>query len=375
MSVGVVLSDHKKFIACCRLLAKVIIAANIFLWLSTNAGAAANITATAGFTAAEPGRSWMDIGGTWDGSNDAAGDVFSLTVANSGPDPAYDLRDITVSIPSGFILGQVSVGVIDSPASCPNIGGITANQTGLTQVVIDIANNTNINAGCSYRFDLVLTTNSTVTANPAHTVTFNGSYNEVNNNNGSQQFFSDSQSIAVRAGGLSLTKTTVASNPPDNAIVGFDVVIRNTGSGGLFDVRLSDVLGPGLENLFIIPPASPSGTFISSSEYEFDYIPGGTTVSVLVQARTDINPASSTCPTLTNTASVVDRTAIVVPDASASIPFDLGALTISHLSTSRCVLCGTGTVTLRLTNTSAVDIDNIQFAIGILAERGNIINL
>ncbi|MBE9564067.1 MAG: hypothetical protein IMF17_02400, partial [Proteobacteria bacterium] len=357
------------------LLAKLLIAGSVFLWPMQSVYAAANLILATGFTPAQTGRIYMDTGGTWDGSNDAAGDIFSFTIDNTGPDSAFDIRDIAVAIPSGFILGQVSVAVTDSPASCTNINGITANQTGPNQIVIGIPADTDIAANCSYRFDLVMTTNSTVTTNPAHTVTFSSSYNEIDDNNGSQQLFSASESIAVRAGGLSLTKTTTEFNPIDNTVVTFDVVIQNTGTGGLFDVRLSDLLGSGLINLnIIVPPTAPTGSLISPTEYEFNYIPGGTTVNVTVEARTDYNPVPAVCPTLTNTASIVDRTAIIVPDSIATIPFDMGALTVSHLGASRCVLCGTGTVTLLLNNTSAIDINNLVISEDLLASELRVLN-
>ncbi|MBT8439346.1 MAG: hypothetical protein KJO91_06425, partial [Gammaproteobacteria bacterium] len=346
----------------------------VFLLSMQNAFAVANLTLSAEFRPVETGRTHMDVGGTWDGSANAAGDVFRFTVANAGPDSAFDLKDIIVDVPSGFVVGQASVSVSDSPASCNNINGITAALTAPTEVTFGISPDTDIDAGCSYDFDLVLSTNSSVV--PAnYTVTFNSSYNENSDGSGIEQnFFATTPLFAVNAGGISLSKTTAEANPPDNTIVSFNVAIQNTGSGGLFDVRLSDVLGAGLINLNIIPPASPTGSF-SGSDYIFDYVPGGgTTVNVTVEARTDIDPASSTCPTLTNTASVVDRTNIIVPDSSASIPFNLAALSVSHVSTSRCVLCGTGTVTLRLTNSSAVDINTVEIREDLLASELRIIN-
>lgn len=357
-----------------KLLAKYLIAGSVFLLPMQNAFAAPNLTLSAEFRPAETGRTYMDVGGTWDGSADAAGDVFRFTIANAATaDSAFDLKDIIVDVPSGFVVGQASVSVNDSPASCSNINGV-ASLTGATEVTIGISANTDIDPGCSYEFDLVLSTNPSVVPAPNYSVTFNSSYNESSNGSGIEQNFSATTTpFAVNAGGISLSKTTTEANPPDNTIVDFKVEIQNTGTGGLFDVRLSDVLGTGLINLNIIPPASPTGSF-SGADYIFDYVPAGATVNVTVEARTDIDPASSTCPTLTNTASVIDRTSIVVPDSSASIPFDLGALSIAHLNTSRCVLCGTGTVRLRLRNNSAVDIDTVEIRENLLASELRIVD-
>jgi len=356
-------------------LAKYLIAGSVLLLPVHNAFAAPNLVLTSSFSpAGGVARTYMDIGGTWDGTNEVTtGDGFTLIITNSGADAAYDIRDIPVAVPAGFILASGSVVVSDSDPgpTCPNMSA-SASQSGgaggLVTINIASNNSTEINPGCSYEYTFRLSTDVATTPG-SKSLGYDVSYNTVNNDNASVDTVSATQNITVNAGAISLSKTTLESNPPNNTLVDFDVEIQNTGSGGLFAVSLSDVLGDGLTNLDINPPGSPSGTVISGSEYRFDYIAAGQTVNVNVQAETNYPLASTTCPTLENTASIDDRTSIVVPDSSASIPFDLGALSIAHLNASRCVLCGTGTVTLRLTNASGVDVNNLVITEDLLASE------
>lgn len=366
--------DNKKLAGYRWLLANVLFVGSIFLWPMQNALAAPNINLSTSFSPADGARTYMDIGGTWDGAAEVFnGDGFTLSVSNTGSDPAYDISDIPVTVPAGFVLASNTVTVTDVGGGCPNMNA-SASQAGAT-VTIDIASNsgTVINNGCTYNYAFRLATDTSASAG-TQSLGYTVIYNTVDGNNGTSVSMPVTQNIDVNAGAISLLKTTPDSNPANNAPVSFNVAIQNTGAGGLFDVSMSDLLGTGLTNLVIVPPGSPPGFFVSASEYQFNYIAAGQTVNVTVQADTDFPLSSTTCPTLSNTASVIDRTSIVVPDSTAFIPFNLGALSVSHLNTSRCVLCGTGTVTLRLTNSSGVDVNNLVITEDLLASELLIIN-
>ncbi len=373
--------ENRKLIHWNRLLAKVLIAGSVFLCSAGNAFAAPDLVFTNNFIPAEPGRTHIDIGGTWNGAAEVAtGDGFTLSIENQvspGSTPAFDIADIPVTVPPGFVLASLAVSVTDSDpgVACPDMSA-TASQGGSGGIVtIDIASNasTIINPGCTYNYTFRLETDTTAVAGTP-SLGYSVSYHEVD---GTAPFVivPFTPTIVVNEGLIALTKTTAESFPLDGVPVNFNVAIQNTGTGGLFAVSLSDLLGTGLTagpGALLNPPALPTGSVISPTEYRFNYIAAGETVNVNVQATTNFPLASATCPTLSNTASVVDRTLIVAND-SASIPFDLGALSISHLGTSRCVLCGTGTVTLRLSNVSGVEVDNIVITEDLLASELGIV--
>jgi uncharacterized repeat protein (TIGR01451 family)/fimbrial isopeptide formation D2 family protein len=370
------LFGNRRLIAGSGLFAKVVFAACVLLCVVGNALAAPNINLSSSFSPADASRTYMDIGGTWDGSAEVSnGDGFTLSVANIGADPAFDIGDILVTVPAGFVLATSTVIVTDVGASCPNMNA-NASQPGAGNPItvnISLNNSTVINPGCTYHYAFLLTTNTAASAG-TQSLGYTVTYNTINNDNGSAATANATQNIDVNAGAISLTKTTAESNPLNNTLVDFNVEIQNTGLGGLFDVNLSDLLGTGLTDLDINPPALPAGTVISASEYRFNYIAAGEIVNVNIQATTDFPLSSNICPTLSNTASVIDRTLIAVPDSTVSIPFNLGALSVTHVTTSRCVLCDTGTVTLRLTNTSGVDVNNLVITEDLLASELLIVN-
>ena len=84
----------------------------LFLLASLHALAAADLRLTPSFDPADPARSWVDVGGTWDGSAEVSattGDGFGITAFNAPgavPDPltdtAYDLQ-LSVTLPVGFL--------------------------------------------------------------------------------------------------------------------------------------------------------------------------------------------------------------------------------------------------------------------------------
>lgn len=330
-----------------------------------NAFAIPDLSFSYSFNAAEPGRTYMDIGGTWDGSAEVfnTGDEFTLTVTNSnvvGTTPAYDIRDITVNVPTGFELASSSVIVSDT--GCSNSISASAGQSSAgNPVTINISSNnsTVIDLGCSYSFTFRLETDTTANAgNPSLDYTLR--YNTIDNNNGSIITENPSQNISVNAGILFVNKIGPVGPVADGETVTFNVSIDNFGSGALFDVLFTDILGQHFDpSTLTLIPIGFSSPPVGDNQYTFNYIGPGQTVSLLVTVDVAVDIASSTCSELVNTASVTDRTNSVVPDSIATVPLDMAALTISHVSTSRCVLCSTGTVTLRLTNSSGVDLDNI----------------
>ena len=110
-----------------------------------NAFAAPNLTLSTSFTSVDPARadSYMDIGGTWDGSSEVFnGDIFTLTISNStggGETPAYDIRDIPVTVPAGFVLASNSVAVSDAGGGCPNMSASASQGGAGNPVTINIA--------------------------------------------------------------------------------------------------------------------------------------------------------------------------------------------------------------------------------------------
>ncbi|MFW2373468.1 MAG: hypothetical protein ACN4GM_10145, partial [Gammaproteobacteria bacterium] len=343
-----------------------------------NAFALPDLSFSTSFTPAETGRTYMDIGGTWNGSSEVTtGDRFNFTITNSssvGTTSAYDIRDIPVTVPTGFVLASSSVSVLDS--GCSNNMSAFASQSGAgNPVTINILSNTSteINPGCSYEFRFRLETD--ITANPGNqSLGYSVTYNTVNNDNASSATVTTTQSIAVNAGGLSVNKSGPAAPVADGATVSFSVVITNTGNGGLFDVRLTDVLGSHFDplSLVIIPPGFPSGSVISANQYEFDYLDPLQTVILTVQVDVDVDPTITSCPDLVNTANITERTTDQNASDTATVEIDLSAaLSLTHDGNSFCELCGDGTVRLLVQNTNSVTLTDVVVTENLLASGLN----
>ena len=90
------------------------LAAVLWLMVASTASAQANLSATTDFIGADGVRTYMDIGGAWDGNQDVSpgpanpnppatpsGDTFSFELNNNGDASADDL-EVTVVLPTGF---------------------------------------------------------------------------------------------------------------------------------------------------------------------------------------------------------------------------------------------------------------------------------
>jgi len=301
-----------------------------------NAEAVANLNLSTSFTSADSARgsSYMDAGGTWNGVaevTNTTGDSLVLSVQNTAGPPAIDNSAfdiaISVDVQSGFRLptSPYAVTVTESPA-CAALAGITATQPGGagSTININIPADIDILPGCSYDFEIGLTTDDTAPSVLAGTypVDFNVSYNEIDNDAASSQVDGASRNVDVRRGDVALLKTAVTALAGDGDTVEFTVSILGAGQGGVFDVELTDVLSPDLTGLIINAPPLPPGAPSGPGQYTFDYIAPGQTVDVQIFATVAVDPNALVCPNLQNDADVIERLG-TTSSFFDSVPFDL----------------------------------------------------
>ncbi|HEB82997.1 MAG TPA: hypothetical protein ENJ11_09050, partial [Gammaproteobacteria bacterium] len=157
-----------------------------------NVLADASLTTASSFTSADAARAntYMDAAGTWNGAaevTNTTGDLFTFSVANAVA-PATTAYDVSVSVDvaSGFRLptAAFTVNVTESPG-CPAMGPLSATQPGGvgSTIQLNIPANTDILPGCSYIFDLGLTTNDALPSTAAgfYPVDFNITWNNIDN--------------------------------------------------------------------------------------------------------------------------------------------------------------------------------------------------
>ena len=368
--------DVKKLISYCRLPAKILFAGSVFILPVQTAWAAANINLSTGFSAADGVRTYMDIGGTWNGTTEVnTGDGFTLSVSNTGPDPAFDIRDIPVTVPAGFVLASNAVTVSD--VACSNNINANASQGGGagTPVIINIISNnsTVIDPGCAYNFTFRLETNTTAPAG-TQSIGYTVTYNTINNDNGSVANTLGTQNIDVNAGALSITKSTPVTSAITGQVISYNITVSSTGSGGLFDVQLNDVLSSDLNNLtFNVPDPPPGANGPGADDYTFEYLEAGETVNLTVDATVTPLPASD-CPVLENSASLSERTGVSIASVGpVAVQFDFQFTSgpfsnvISHDATSYCEFCGEGVVSITVQNPTGAPLTSITLREDLLA--------
>ncbi|NOQ88386.1 MAG: hypothetical protein GQ550_05625, partial [Gammaproteobacteria bacterium] len=339
-----------------------------------NAIAVPNLTtSSAAFTSADPARanSYMDAGGVWNGTNEVSntvGDTFTLTITNTAPglpadDSAFDLQDIQVTVDNNFNLVSNTLSInniVGVGGGCPNISVGNAGQSGNT-ITLPIGNNEDVLPGCSYVLSFGLTTANAVTAGN-HLLSYSISYDD---DAGAPLNTVVGQNVNVNTGDLVVTKTTVTTSAVTNDVITYNVSVSSIGTGGLFDVQLSDVLSADLNGLtFNILPPPPGSAGPGANDYTFEYLAASETVNLTVEAT--VTPVN-VCPVLDNNANLSERRGIAIASVGpVNVPFDFQFISgttsnvLSHAATSYCEFCGDGIITLTVQNPTNAPLTNIS---------------
>ncbi len=358
-----------------------LITSTVFLWPIENARADARVSLSQSFQSADTARAnaYMDTGGTWNGSTELLnnGDSFTLSITNSEPNTtnaniaantAYNIS-INLTLAQGIKLpvSPFSVSVSSTPlssTSCPALGSVSASQSSPgSAITFSVSGNADIPPQCRYDFDFELSTNNQPPYTPVGNASFNYTVSWSNQDgtpaNPSQ---SDLFQVPVRTGSLTLTKTGNNVNAVDGSTVSYDVVITNTGNGGLFENDFTDTIVSNLSGIQLIlaSPFAPPQPAFDVTTFTFDYLNPGQSTTVQVDSVADITADDTTC-SIQNSASINDRTGQASSSDSATIPYDLAnVLTISHdLANSYCELCGIGDVIINVANSGGVNLSNI----------------
>ncbi len=292
---------------------------------------------------ANNGDEYMDSGGVWNGTaevTNTTGDAFAVTISNTAagaPDAAVDdiAFDISLSlaVPAGFRLpvspftvSTAAAGGDPVAANCvaPGGGSITASQPGGagSDITFNIPADTNLPAqgtgsACQYTFNFGLTTNDSAPLVVAgnYQLNYSFSYNEIDDDAGSQQSSNNSQSVEVRSGDIIIVKSPVNGPGPngsyaDGESAQWDVSVFGNGSGGSFAVVITDTPSANFNPATLQitpdsppPPAPPLGT----NQYTIPYLQTGQTLTFDVNATVAIPPTATACPDLRNDVSALDR--------------------------------------------------------------------
>ena len=374
-----------------KLIASAVFVASSFLLPVENASAVASLNLSTSFVPVDSARAnYMDQAGTWNGSAEVTnstinGDRFTLRIDNTavGTTTAFDV-DITLALPTGFRLpntGSTPV-TVTSPNGCNTTTGqtdytpLTAGQSGLT-VNFNIPNNRNIPAGCIYDFEFGLTTrdSSPFPNGGANNFTYTVDYDD----GGPGLQTPTVQTVQINPGVLALTKTAITSVATNGSAVDFRIDIRNTGTGGAFQVVLTDTFPStnfvgvtftsfnAFDDTTNAPLPVPAGSLTAANQYTFNYIPPNMRIEVGMRTTASVNPLATTCPVMVNDAESVQRTTQSSSNF-ASVDFNLpNSLQLTYEASSYCELCSTGVVQLTVANAGGLSLTNISIVSDLLA--------
>ena len=362
-----------------------VITGAVFLLPVENALAVANLSLSTSHEPADAARAAgiMDYSGTWNGSREVSnddpagnpaflfpspdgGDDFVLKIDNLNTgvaDTAFDI-DISVTVPDGIRLPRDPM-VVNAEAISGTCTDFTFNAVHASPTLINFnfSPNTNIDPGCEYDFHLGLTTDTATPFGPAgaQSVIFNVTYNQIDNNNPAPPQ-SNTQNVTVNPvviNDLQIIKTANTAVASNGQPVSFNVLIRNLGSSGMFDVTITDLITANLVGLGF----SPAPTFPDTSvgnQYTLKYLAVNEVVNLTVNTTAFVDPTDTNCPVMNNIAQGIERTGIPAGD-SALVDFNLSdSLQLTHnLTTSFCSLCGIGTVRLTAENVGGIGLRDI----------------
>lgn len=275
-------------------------------------------TPSTGFSAAESGRSYMDVGGVWDGSTEVTGsegDTFTVTYFNDGDATAYDFSP-RVELPAGFsyVTGTALVSV--SSGSAPSVStSLSGNDLIFDLGSYDLAPDVSI----TLEYDLKT---ATTVSSGTYQLRHNRDYALTEGGTLAVGIADTQQNILVQEGAATITASPKAQVVGVSETATFTVSIRNTGLGALFDVALDEsLINPGnnlqLTGMTQTSPALSASANVTNDVLTLPYLaPGDNFTATVAATVTD-------CGTIINVVSTYDRTGNASATDEAPVELDL----------------------------------------------------
>ncbi len=325
--------------------------------------AAPSIIASTAFTAADGTRTYMDVGGVWNGTADVSaitGDSFSLTLSNSslvGTTSAFSLTP-SVTLPTNFTALPANTTVTQTGAGC----GVTPPTVAATQTGTALAFTFNNGAGYDLPASCALTLHYQVKADAAQvaaTVQFTAAWDYALTQAGTLTGIARTtqQNITTRAGASIITLSPKTALAPVGGQLIWTVTVNSTGLGGLFDVTLDNTLVTGMAFNSLVQDAVNGVNRAATANLAGDVL----TIPYLAPGEKFVATATTTvntCGTLEEKVQSVSRlNAVAISDAAAVTldlkqpliavtPVDAAGVTLPNFDQQ--LLLGATPVTVRL---------------------------
>lgn len=285
--------------------------------------AQANVGASAIWIPADPTRSHMDRAGVWDGTTEVThttGDTLRITLTNSGNQPAFDILT-WVELPAGFeyVPGSATVTETCAPPSDP-LPTVSAVQVG-TDIQLSLSPaGYDLPAGCSLQVEVGIRATAAVGSG---TYQARPKWDYALTDGGPLVGPAEVQlNLLIQTGATTLTKSPSAQVRAIGETATWEVIVRNTGLGGLFDVHIDESSidpGPSLQLLSMVQtaPALPAAPNPAANRLTLPHLAPGGEFRVIVQAIV------TGCSAINNVAGSNDRTLLTELTVNGPVALNL----------------------------------------------------
>lgn len=292
------------------------------LWAGV-AYSAPDLSVSTDFLPADGVRTYLDIGGAWNGTTDVTattGDTFEFRI-NNGASPATSAFDLapSITLPVGYnyVAGTANVALFGAGCGAPP--SISGSQVGTT-LTFNLSGY-DLPASCDIRIRYGIVTSTTI-LNGTYTVTPTYRFALVNGGALSGPVTTNTSSI-VRPGATILYISPNSQTRAVGTTASWSVNVCNTGLGGLFGVTIDEsAINPNpagslqITGITQTSPGAPAATG-SIPTLTLPYLAPATCFVATV------NASVLSCTDITNTASTTDRTTATAKSLSASVQIDL----------------------------------------------------
>ncbi|MDQ6995592.1 MAG: hypothetical protein Q9M18_08355, partial [Mariprofundaceae bacterium] len=283
------------------------------------------------WTPAQTGRTWMDIGGVWNGTTEVttaatpSGDHVTFVLNNTQfagiNQNAYDIKP-SVLLPTSFVYIPNTASITTTGTGCTSpIPTITAaTQTGgkldftLSPVGYDLYAQCQMTLKYDIKVDNTGASGTSQIFNQWQYAATQGGALNVNP-------YADPFNVLVQAGAVVLAKTPASQAGTLNATANWSVGISNTGLGALFDVSVDEyAINPSASlTLTSMTSTAPTGSTLTTApslaapKGVINYLAPGKSFN------STVNATITSCKNIDNTVYSTDRTGATNTSATAHI--------------------------------------------------------
>ncbi|MGB1032682.1 MAG: hypothetical protein ACPGWM_08705, partial [Flavobacteriales bacterium] len=264
-------------------------------------------------------RTYLDVGGVWDGSSQISpnfGDTLIANYYNAGPNAASEIEG-TITAPAGILFAANGTNILitgSSPACGVSVPTPIFSVSGQT-ASFSFSPSFDLPVGCTLVFETNVYADNTAMSG-TYSATLNTSYLDGPMPTTKTGDFG----LFVLGAGLLVDKS-LAAGQSKKVVVGdmvdFSILVTNPGPGAIFDVEIEDVGTSGLPFVAYNPAGLPPSVTFAGNLLNIPYMAPNEVVNINLQSEV------MSCLALDNTASGTELSGLHMSEGSESVEIDL----------------------------------------------------